>query len=973
VIFWSTNYGKQSNPDNLTSLGSGDYKLPLSDMKEYAEKCYDVYVNDLGFYFDDTKKIIILAYYSTDWIATGSGYGDYGLLNIAHSSVNGDYYTYCHEIAHAYQYLGNNKYGGNAGFQYGDYYGYVSYYECSANWQAGQIYPNKYFSQTAPIYQRTTNLHFIHPWHCYQSYLMNDYWTEKQETTTVGQIWTKNTNVKYADPVEKYMTIYGVDAEQVYKDFFFAAMRFVTYDLDRFDNYLAEEGKSRDTYMWHQPGTQACANTAPSDPTTSYDKMYWNTQSFYQYVTTDASNAIHQVAYSSAPQSTGYNVIQLNIPTDDDRTITTKFTALSPGASLASGDKKEYWKGDMWVKISATTYNTSQTDECNSTYDTFKNWRGFRLGYVTYKKSTGERKYNYVDQVFCTGTDESSVNFQFEVPEDIDSLYLVVSPALSNYLRMGSFNPYECTTSTTIPKVQKQYDQWPYRVQFYNTNIYGLSVTPDAYTGTDVVTGDTYTTSQLPDLTKETKSYTIKLADGSPAGAGYTVSDELTSIGNDQYTTTKTITSSNVSNLVQATKVDGYKAKITIDDTTITITYEASQPMANVTFTWDVSIPVDASDYTGTSISLSDDDISQLCQAFQVDALSDVVSALTAYSASQSNGTAMFYAANADGSLQASGSTANGYGHWFNESGAVVSWGDKSDAFSEATISSDAITFSIGQYPDHNSEGDSYTIRQAIKYIDSDGESAIAYFVFNLTFVSSSSTATSTEQDPVYEFVKASAMLPIGGYYYGTCYVNFDADIYSPSGATAYAATSIDTENALVTLKPLSGYIPAGTGVVLRYTEPCNSTIYLTTATSASAADTDGNLLIGTVASPYEIFSDDGYFYFILTMSSEGKGGFLYQNTAYWSGTSIASNDEGTAVICYPYKAALRVGEKVFSSETGAKALSIVIDDGESTGIALANVATATGCATYDLTGRRVSAPVKRGIYIRNGKKFIVK
>ena len=47
----------------------------------------------------------------------------------------------------------------------------------------------------------------------------------------------------------------------------------------------------------------------------------------------------------------------------------------------------------------------------------------------------------------------------------------------------------------------------------------------------------------------------------------------------------------------------------------------------------------------------------------------------------------MFYAANADGTLAESGSTANGYGHWFNASGTVCPY-SAGHIFSEFSPSS---------------------------------------------------------------------------------------------------------------------------------------------------------------------------------------------------------------------------------------------------------------------------------------------
>ena len=509
VVFWSDGFGSKTGT-NIT-LTYNNVTANVTQMLAKAEECYTKYL-ELGFIFPNTwnHKIIILLF-RNGGVSDMSNQGDYPYVRLAPANVNtavaDPYWTFCHEIGHTFQFLGYYKNGGNAGFKYGNYYGFVSYYECCGNWQSAQLHPHLYFPQASSydskFYMKTTNLGWIHQWHCYQSFLMNDYFTEKCGQTTIGDIWTVNTNTRYADPIEKYMYNTGATAEDVYRQFFFGAMRAVTWDLNRWQAYLSAEGTTQDAYMHHKPGTKAAKNSATYYPAT-YNDNCWQTQSTYQYVTTNSANAIHQVAYSSAPQSTGYNIIKLNVPTGTNRTVTTSFTALAPGANLASGDNKEYWMGSMWATNSSqTTYNKSATSECNSTYNTYRSWRGFRLGYVTYKKSTGKRYYNYTDQVFCTGTNESTVNIQFDVPTDVDSLYLVVSPALSNYLRMGSVDPYNISSNAQFVSTQQSFDQWPYRVQFYNTNIYGLSNPSTTFSGT-AQTGTTYTSATLPDLAGNT-------------------------------------------------------------------------------------------------------------------------------------------------------------------------------------------------------------------------------------------------------------------------------------------------------------------------------------------------------------------------------------------------------------------------------------------------------------------------------------
>jgi len=57
----------------------------------------------------------------------------------------------------------------------------------------------------------------------------------------------------------------------------------------------------------------------------------------------------------------------------------------------------------------------------------------------------------------------------------------------------------------------------------------------------------------------------------------------------------------------------------------------------------------------------------------------------------------------------------------------------------------------------------------------------------------------------------------------------------------------------------------------------------------------------------------------------------------------------------------------------GARELTFVFEDGQTTGIESLNPALSKGADTiYDLQGRKVAQPTK-GLYIKNGKKVVMK
>lgn len=103
-------------------------------------------------------------------------------------------------------------------------------------------------------------------------------------------------------------------------------------------------------------------------------------------------------------------------------------------------------------------------------------------------------------------------------------------------------------------------------------------------------------------------------------------------------------------------------------------------------------------------------------------------------SAAPEEGQANFYAVNRlSGGCVNKGSTANGYGHWFNANGTCTDYGNGS-LYSEFTPST--LTFNVGQKPKALTQGKTYTISQAVKY-RKDSNTAVARFIFNVTCVSS--------------------------------------------------------------------------------------------------------------------------------------------------------------------------------------------------------------------------------------------
>lgn len=179
---------------------------------------------------------------------------------------------------------------------------------------------------------------------------------------------------------------------------------------------------------------------------------------------------------------------------------------------------------------------------------------------------------------------------------------------------------------------------------------------------------------------------------------------------------------------------------------------------------------------------------------------------------------------------------------------------------------------------------------------------------------------------------------------YATYYLPFAAK--APEGVTAYAGT-INNGNVQLT-EYANGVIPANKGVVLVSDTKTTATF---TLADASEVTEQTNELKG-VLTDTELSSVESSNQVRIFSKKDNVAGFYKPNSNI---TSLAANK---AYIMAP---------------TNNEALVLNFAGGEVTGINQATInATEANAPIYDLTGRRVAKAVK-GIYVKNGKKFIVK
>ncbi len=187
------------------------------------------------------------------------------------------------------------------------------------------------------------------------------------------------------------------------------------------------------------------------------------------------------------------------------------------------------------------------------------------------------------------------------------------------------------------------------------------------------------------------------------------------------------------------------------------------------------------------------------------------------------------------------------------------------------------------------------------------------------------------------------ALYTVDGVSYASAYLPFPVQ-----GEGIYTGT-INGNGSSLDMTAQTGVVPAETGIVIK---SANTTATLTIGGTADA-DVTNNSLKGTLTDLTENLTS----YLVLGVSNDNTGiGFFTPSEKL---TTIAAN-----------KAYLRADE--VSSAMSALAMNF---GGEATGVG--TVITENGIQSnapvFDLSGRRVMQTVKGGLYIQNGKKFIVK
>ncbi|MCF0201970.1 MAG: DUF4859 domain-containing protein [Bacteroidaceae bacterium] len=415
-VFWEPGFGNDPATTDVPAM-----RVDVEDLLAKAEQFYNTNINmlkmaSLGKSQLDNYKMQIYLLYQDEWLATGSGYDNtIGALWVNPSTCQPVGSTIAHEIGHSFQYqvYCDQVYNGapsdfTTGFRYGypGSNGGNGYWEQSAQWQSLQDYPAEALdSYHMGVWLANYHRAFENEWMRYASYYLQYFWTGKHGIEAFGRIWKES---KYPeDAIMTYTRLYnGGDWSKTADELYEYAAHTATFDIPALTEYMREDHLNK-----------------------------------YKTNLLEIGDNWFQVAYGSCVQSSGFNVIRLNVP-ENGGAVACDFVGLPSNSPLAKGDAGQYMKSESYVGT-VSNYNGTVSDER----------LGWHWGFVAYKND-GTRVYGDAAK-----GKEGRVTFQ--CPEGTKYLYLVVAGTPTSYNQ----HPWDEDELTD--------EQLPYKVKFAGTNVYG--------------------------------------------------------------------------------------------------------------------------------------------------------------------------------------------------------------------------------------------------------------------------------------------------------------------------------------------------------------------------------------------------------------------------------------------------------------------------------------------------------------------
>ena len=245
AVFWDVRFG--SDPTRIKHPGGSDVANAYNVL-DIAERCWDVYVNDLGFVVPgksttDRYKVQLYIPYQSEWRADASGTdgqeanGTWSQTGIGHfnpwaANARGGH-TVAHEVGHTFQFLVSADLGTTHGWRWGWGGGNdCSWWESCADWQAYQIFPERQFTDGEYFEQHLDkhHLNLLHDDWRYACCYIHDWWAMKYGRDFIGRMWRETR--QYEDPVQTYIRMNKLTQAQFCDELMEGYMRMATWDID---------------------------------------------------------------------------------------------------------------------------------------------------------------------------------------------------------------------------------------------------------------------------------------------------------------------------------------------------------------------------------------------------------------------------------------------------------------------------------------------------------------------------------------------------------------------------------------------------------------------------------------------------------------------------------------------------------------------------------------------------------------------
>ena len=232
AYFWEKGFG--TDISTAPDLEGENMKFDFEGMKAAAERFYVYYRDTLKFIEPGSKadknRMMVMINYSKESTAYGGAYDNtIGAIWVTPSRLREKRFNcIAHELGHAFQAQIAADGLTSAGGPIWEVTSQWMLFHVNPHWMTEENYHWKNYMNNTHIYP------FSHKTMYCNAYLA-EYWSEKHGLEIMRRIWRNNTDEH--DPILIYQQQTGITQSTFNDECFDAALRFITYDLDRIRHY----------------------------------------------------------------------------------------------------------------------------------------------------------------------------------------------------------------------------------------------------------------------------------------------------------------------------------------------------------------------------------------------------------------------------------------------------------------------------------------------------------------------------------------------------------------------------------------------------------------------------------------------------------------------------------------------------------------------------------------------------------------